>query len=545
VANFSHKEPCPGCGSKDNLARYDDGSASCFGIDCDHYEAPDGSSKSSPKMDKKGRHFLRGSARAITARKLTRDTCEKFGYTVDTDSRGRAVQVAPYYDEDGKLVGQKVRSADKDFYVVGDVMTALPFGAQLWPRTGRKITVTEGEIDAMSMSQVQGNAWPTVSIACGAGGQIRKYLAHHRDYFRGFDEVVIMFDQDEAGKQAAEIAAEVIGFDKVRLATLPLKDPSEMLVSGKGKELLDAMWRAKVFSPEGIVDLAELHAEIKTRPRMGLSWFLPSLTKLTYGKRPGEVYGLGAGTGIGKTDMWTQDAMHMVREHKQKVGIFSLEQNPRETGLRLVGKFAGKALHVPDSWDETLFDKAWKENIENGRIFLYNSFGVNTWEAVRGRMEFLAHAHEVRHFYLDHLTAIAASVDRDERKALDTIMEQMATFMQKIQATCTFVSHLASPDGKPHEEGGRVEIRHFRGSRSIGFWSHFLFGLERDQQAENEEVRQTTTFRILKDRYTGRSVGQTFYLGYDFETGMLYEKEKPQEADDFGFDDEPGASPDF
>lgn len=36
MATFLNHEPCPACGSKDNLARYDDGSAWCFG--CGHYE---------------------------------------------------------------------------------------------------------------------------------------------------------------------------------------------------------------------------------------------------------------------------------------------------------------------------------------------------------------------------------------------------------------------------------------------------------------------------------------------------------------------------
>lgn len=37
---YVHHEPCPACGSRDNLARYADGSAWCFG--CEHYEPPDG-----------------------------------------------------------------------------------------------------------------------------------------------------------------------------------------------------------------------------------------------------------------------------------------------------------------------------------------------------------------------------------------------------------------------------------------------------------------------------------------------------------------------
>jgi twinkle protein len=104
--------------------------------------------------------------------------------------------------------------------------------------------------------------------------------------------------------------------------------------------------------------------------------------------------------------------------------------------------------------------------------------------------------------------------------------------------------------GKPHEEGGRVTISQFRGSRAIGFWSHFMFGMERNQQADDPEERKTTTFRVLKDRYTGRATGETFQLGYNHETGMLYEKNDMTgaPAGAFGFTDAntSGAqSPDF
>jgi twinkle protein len=51
-----------------------------------------------------------------------------------------------------------------------------------------------------------------------------------------------------------------------------------------------------------------------------------------------------------------------------------------------------------------------------------------------------------------------------------------------------------------------------------------MFGMERDQQAEDITERQTTTFRVLKDRYTGQSTGMTIPLNYNSETGHLYEK---------------------
>jgi twinkle protein len=89
-------------------------------------------------------------------------------------------------------------------------------------------------------------------------------------------------------------------------------------------------------------------------------------------------------------------------------------------------------------------------------------------------------------------------------------------------------------------------IRHFKGSRAIGFWSFFMFGLERDQQADSPEEASTTTFRILKDRYTGQATGNVILLGYDSETGMLDEK-SPKEAapEDHGFGSEDGTTSDF
>ena len=66
-------------------------------------------------------------------------------------------------------------------------------------------------------------------------------------------------------------------------------------------------------------------------------------------------------------------------------------------------------------------------------------------------------------------------------------------------------------------------MRHFRGSRAIGFWGHFIFGLERNAQHIDRFVRTVTTFRMIKDRYTGKSTGETFLLGYDSDKGRQYE----------------------
>jgi twinkle protein len=365
-------------------------------------------------------------------------------------------------------------------------------------------------------------------------------MAKHRDYFRGFEKIVLMFDMDQPGRDAAKIAAEVLG-SGAAIADIPLKDAAEMLLKGKTSELITAMWNAKPYRPDGIVDMATLKEAVMQRPAWGLSWPLERLTQLTYGIRAGELYAFGAGTGIGKTDLFTQTIMHLVTVHGLPVGVFSLEQSVSETATRIAGKLVGKTFHIPDSgWTDEDFERAWQQlHGGTGRVFLYDSFGNNDWETVREKMEYLAHAEGVRHFFLDHLTALAAWQD-DERTALDSIMSEMGGLVKKLGCTIFFISHLATPEGKPHEEGGRVMIRHFRGSRSIGYWSHFMFGLERNQQDPDPVQRSITTFRVLKDRYTGKATGEVFYLGYDQESGMLYETQSPEEESAHGFVDETG-----
>ena len=531
-SNFVLHGPCSSCDSSDACSIYDDGHSYCFS--CGAYvNESEGDGEGLMVPPRIHADFLTDlQFQPIPPRNLTSETCEKFGYKVGSDSKGRPVHVAPYYNAEGQLVAQKIRTKDKGFYLIGSLKEALPFGAKAWPKTGRKIVVTEGEIDALSMSQAQGNSWPTVSIGCGAGPQMKRYFATHQKYFAGFEEVVLMFDSDKPGQEAAQSAALVLGA-RASIASLPLKDANEMLVAGRVKEMLNAMWRAEKYKPEGIVSMADLLDEVLKPVEMGLSWPFKTLTDLTYGMRTGELYAIGAGTGVGKTDFMAECVANLVSKHDQCVGYFALEQTPKETATRIAGKFLSRPLHLPDvPRTEDEVREAFK--VAGDKVFLYDSFGANDWYSIQEKMEFLYHSYGVQYFFLDHITALAASIGEDERKGLDKIMESMGSFVKKLPICITFISHLSTPDSGSHEEGGRVKSRHFRGSRSIGFWAHYMFGLERDQQADTEEERTLTTFRILKDRYTGRATGHTFTFTYNFLTGRLAECGKAPE--DFGFD---------
>lgn len=531
MSDVTGREPCPDCreqgddSSGDNLARYADGGAHCFA--CGYHEHPDGkpSKPVSSGKAKPGRTLIDFEYRPLLKRKIDEETCKKFGYGIGEMS-GKTVQVANYRDKNGQVVAQKIRDASKNFTITGEAKRMGLFGEWLWAGGGKMIVVTEGEIDALTVSMLQQNKWPVVSVPNGAQSAARA-VANSIEFLEGFQKVIFMFDMDEPGRKAAGDCASVLSPGKAYIASLPLKDANECLLQGRGRDVIEAMWNAKPYRPDGVIGVEEVEALALQDIEQGRDWPWASLTERTYGRRRGELYGFGGGTGCGKSTVFKQIAKHIIENDKEPVGLLMLEEPPAQTLKTLAGMFMGKRVHVPGVEYDREELRATLEGLR-GRVYLYDHFGSMSFDVIRDKIRYMVRALGVRDIFLDHLTALAASIDTDERKAIDKIMAELSSLTQELDCTIYYVSHLTTPEGKAHEEGGRVLEKQFRGSRSIAYWSHFLFGIERDKQDESG----VTVFRVLKDRYTGDAAGLRFGLSYDTETGLLSECEIPTSGSD-------------
>lgn len=528
-STFVKHIPCPDCGSDDNGALYSSGWAHCLTPGCDKNWRPEGDydRSSGPvqrKKDVDGIPFIDGDYTALTARSLSEETCKMFRYRVGkvpkdhpmARLRGKVVQIEEYF-EGNELVAQKLRTKDKEFSIIGDNSKVL-FGRHCVKPGGKLLVVTEGAIDAMSYAEAREN-WPAVSIPNGAQSA-KKAVKANLEFLESFEKVVFCFDNDEAGREGIESIKGILSPGRMHIASLPeeYKDYNEAWLAGDIKAILHSVYQAEEVRPDGLVDIEDILEEALKPVEWGLPWFIPELNKATFGRRFGEVYGFGGGTGTGKTDIFTEQVAYDIGVLKERVGLLFLEQKPPETAKRVAGKFANRRFHVPDDgWTEEELITAITRL--KGMVTFYDSFGQTDWKEIKTRIRHMHIAKGIRIFYLDHLTAMADTAD--ERGSLEQIMKEMAGLADELSIIIHFISHLTTPDGTPHEEGGRVMIRHFKGSRAIGFWSFFMFGLERDQQADDPRDRHRTTFRVLKDRYTGQATGLTLQLGYDAETGRI------------------------
>lgn len=536
---FLYKTSCEQCGSSDANAVYTDGHTYCFS--CSHRTPPDGSKElTTSNTSSKSFKPLTGEFMPLNSRNIHQDTCEHMGYFWSEYAKEKGgtpepVQVANIRNARGEFVGQKVRFKDKDFRGIGRPQDGL-FGMHKF-KTGLRLVITEGEIDALSVSQFGQNQYPVVSIPTGSKGAA-KTIANHLAWLEGFKEIILFFDNDEAGREAIKEVANILPAGKTKVAKLPeeYKDANDALMADDLHAIKTAIFNAQPYKPDGLLTIKEIKEKALKPIERGIPWFLPTLTEATYGRRTGELVFLGAGTGVGKTDFLTQSMAFDLFDNKVKVAGFLLEQEPVETTKRIAGKKNGKLYHIPTEEDYTdelneIYDS---QEMSPENFVLYDSWGVTDWDSMKTKINYLV-TQGFKYFYIDHLTALATgSEDKDERKELERITAEMASMCKKHNIWMLVISHLTTPESGSHEEGARVKIRHFKGSRAIGFWAYFMFGIERNQQADDPDEASTANFRVLKDRFTGRATGLTIPLGYDRETGRQFESS--------GFDDATGSA---
>lgn len=546
-SEFSHHAPCPNCGSSDALGVYTDGHAYCHS--CHHYIPGDDRPRKSRSTKSRMSKMIEGEATALPKRKLKEDTCKKWGYLVG-EYKGKTSQIANYRDLSGKLIAQKIKEPPKgdkkkfSWVWFTDAKNSGLYGMHLWKDGGKKLVITEGEIDALSVSQLQNNKWPVVSVPNGAGAA-KKDIQKNIEWVEKFDEVVFLFDSDEPGREAAAECAAILSPGKAKIATLPLKDANEMLTAGRGSEVIDCIWQAHTYRPDGIIAAVDVESEAMKPAEWGQPWPWESMTNLTYGRRRGELYFFGAAQGAGKTDVFSQTIAHFIQELQAEVGAIYLEQQPAETSKRIAGKIGQKAFHVPDA-DWTKEDLVKSLEPLRDKLYYYNHFGCMDWETIKNVVRYFAVGYGIKDIFLDHITALIAQED-DVNKALDKIVADMASMCQELQINLYVISHLNrnTQTKTPFEEGAKITTQNLYGSGAMAKWGHFIFALERNQQAENENERCTTIVRCLKDRNTGRATGKTFFLKYDVDTGILNGVEPPEKQECPFVEEDKGDAQDF
>jgi len=491
-SEFVRHMPCENCGSSDGNSLYSDGHTFCFVC---HNRTGGNDVIHSQRMTQTV--HLTGSAERLHKRNLSEKTNQFYQIYRDGD-----VLRFPYYDESGILKGVKTKTKKKDFRYEGISIDTL-FAQHRFPSSGKRIVVTEGELDAASCYEAM-PGWPMVSVPHGATSA-KKDIQKQIPLFQGYEEIVLFFDADEPGRKATEEAASILPPGKVKIARLEgYNDPSEALQANDAEAIRKAIWDAKPYRPDGIVEGKTLESLVTTPiPPADHDYPFKGLQDKLHGIRYQELTTITSGSGQGKSTFCRQLAVNLLTKGV-RVGYLALEESNRRTALGLMSTAVGKAFHIGEHDKEELED-SFRDTLANWNLYLFDGFGSFDPDVIYNRIEYLASGLECRVIFLDHLSILLSGLDGDERRTIDQTMTRLRSLVERTGISLFLVSHLrrTGNDRTPHEEGGRVSLSQLRGSAGIAQLSDQVVGLERNSQSDTE--RDITTLRIIKNRYSGET----------------------------------------
>ena len=526
-STFLAHEPCPSCGSDDNLSRYSDGHGYCFG--CQHWEAGSGQVTTNITSIKRAKLEMTGTIEALPDRRISQQTCKKFGVTVEKEAGVVTKHHYPFKDKEGETKSSKVRVVEgKAFYSTGTNQNLVLFGQDTCKGTGKYVTITEGELDCLAVSEMFERKWDVVSLRNGASSAAKE-IKEQLEWLEGYDNVVLCFDNDKAGKEAVEAVRDLFAPNKLKICNLPLKDAGDMLQANRVREFVSAWWDAKVYRPDGIVagtDTWDMLVNARKTKSTPYPW--DGLNELTRGMRPFELVTVTSGSGMGKSQLIKELEYYLFQATKDNIGILALEESVDRSVMGLMSMVADAPLHYEEDMKTEDLRPYWEAIMGDGRFYLLDHWGSVDADNLMAKVRYMAKAMDCKWIVIDHLSIMVSAQDGgDERKNIDKIMTNLRTLVQELGVGMFLVSHLKRSGGQSHEEGGRVSLSELRGSQAIAQLSDIVIGLERDQQHDDEEVRNTTVVRVLKNRYTGLT-GPACYLHYDKFTGRMKEVQKPQ-----------------
>lgn len=565
MGNFIRHEACPNCGSKDNLAIYDDESYYCF-TGCGYvkrsreFEDKNRDFKKESILEEDNRESLKKVKEAITEDKkksiqketskngkcfrgLKNEITTEFGvrYSYNEETGEVAEQYYPC-TKNKILVGYKVRTVPKSFYSIGNTGADCElFGQFKFKKGGKYVLIVEGELCQLSAYQMlldynkqRGSDFEVAVVSATTGANSYKQIASQYDFLNSFEQIILALDNDEAGEKASEKVLKVLPKGKVKIMTFRYKDSNEYLMKDKAKEFIKDFYSAKEYVPVGIVgsgDIFESMREEFMRPKLTLPSFMHRLQEAMAGGVPlGTAVNIASASGTGKSTICDEIVYHTIFNTQYKVGIVTLESTCSEYGNKLLSRHIGIKLYLKDNLEALkLLDsdeiKPKKDELfrtENGehRFFIIDDRDGSV-ENIKDKIENLIISCGCKVIILDPVQDIVGRLSNEEQESFYSWQKGLMK-----SHLCTFynIMHTRKKDSKQKAGsiGGDLHEEDIQGSSSAYKSAACNLIFTRDKEAEDTFERNTTYIKATKIRWTGKTgVVGSYY--YDNETHTMHD----------------------
>lgn len=402
------------------------------------------------------------------------------------------------------------------------------------------LLIVEGMNDRLAC--VEAGYHNCVSIPGGAND--KKWIEFNFDILEKFDEIILWFDDDEAGSSAVKECANRLGIYKTRIVTkndfvkskikeyyekygtnIDKMDANNVLVCAGKDYVLDLISKAEAIKNEHLKKLFD-YEEIELQNMPYCSTGFKSLDRIIYGNFEGTFIVLTGYSGAGKSTLISEMGIIAPLESNKKVMIYSGEASGGvllgNTFRPLAGRdhiieYDNSAQGKPNGYAVTFAAKDAIRDYYKDSIYNYDDGDGLSCDAkdILNGMEYAYRRYNVTFFTLDNLMTITTS-DSDDDKYSSQIKfaKSLKAFTRKYPVTVILVAHPKKPSPGQKE----VDMYSVSGSSEIVNLADRAFSvsvLHDDKEGYNSCVT------VLKDRQTGK-VNKKVKMYYDLPSGRIY-----------------------
>ena len=465
-------------------------------------------------------NFIEGVYGDLPSRKIKKSVCEFYDYKVDYDKK---IHIANYHDSSGKVVMQQIRTMDKKFPIIGDTN----YKNNLWGLdrfTCNKnifITITEGQIDAMSIAQVFDCKYPVVSLPNGCSNA-HNVIRSNMNKLRGFKYVVLAFDSDKPGMDAIKECIKEFEPGEVRIARFRRKDANEHLINGEDSEIRQNIYNAVEYMPPPVLTGDNLLNRLNNYTYVTKLWPFKKMNELFNPIKVPSVISVVSKPKRGKTEFMAAIARFEI-SNGGNIAIISLEQSPEETFLKQVSGQIGENLcNLAANRCLNDEERSLCEPYKN-KIVIYDhvNYGQKITDII-DNIPYMVKTLKCQLLIFDNLTSAISSTIGDDRKNIDKSISDLKALTIKYNFTLFNIMHLKRNDNHTiSEEDEQPNVEQIRGTQGIEAFSDCVIGLHRNIRSQDMQEKNTLYVTVLADRMPGNKTGNQVKLIYNQTTGFL------------------------
>jgi twinkle protein len=353
----------------------------------------------------------------------------------------------------------------------------LLFGWQAIDPETREVTITEGEIDAMTAFDY---GWPALSVPFGGGGgQKQQWIECDFERLSRFEVIYLALDMDAEGEAAAEVIANRLGRHRCRRVILPRKDLNECRQAGISAGDIRTCFEdarspdpPELFRPSAFADAV-----------VNLFWPGDSGEpgyRLPFGKvgdkvvfRPGEVIEWTGATGTGKSQLLSY-ALTGMGEQGARVCLASLEMAPVQLLRRMV-KQAGNTDRPTEVFIREII--AWLDSW----LWLFGLVGKTPVARILEVFEYARCRYGCDVFAIDSLMRLGVSsedYEGQEKAVFELVSWAVAKGVQ-----VHLVVHARKADRAARH--GVPEVEDVKGASEVASNAATIIGVWRNRQVED------------------------------------------------------------